>query len=349
MIISQQSNASENKLKNVNKYKRDVKNQQLVINDDKKVCNLQFVEDLEVNNLTIVKCPNIVIQSLPWRVVELRIYESCLQNVQDIDNMRQLTVLDLNFNYISELGFLNNLHNITKLYLYANRIRQLKPLEGLQNLQHLNLGSNRISNIQPLSKLNKLVYLNLGNNQIRDISALRQMTDLQELYLLNNQIGHTKALSYLKNLKWLDLSNNQITSVPELKSMCQLGYLNVSCNKLICLSPINSLTQLKKLYIATNFIINMSPVKHMDLLNDVERETLLEPTKELVLENQHVEVVYRTFDQLDYVQTNFKKLKQIMKINTFKISSLLSQLNQSAIQFSVNVSELFTMIGLASQ
>ncbi|MDR0603263.1 MAG: leucine-rich repeat domain-containing protein [Bacteroidales bacterium] len=113
----------------------------------------------------------------------------------------------------------NNLDEITHLNLKNNQIGEIKGLDKLTNLQELNLSSNKISEIKGLDKLTNLQILYLYNNQISEIKGLNKLTNLQELDLRYNYIGEIKGLNKLKNLRELKLSDNQISEIKGLESI----------------------------------------------------------------------------------------------------------------------------------
>jgi len=129
-----------------------------------------------------------------------------------LKHMKNLEVLKLGRNQISDLTPLSGLTSLTVLFLYDNkRISDLKPLSKLTKLTNLSLYDNRISDLSPLSNLTNLVNLALNDNQISDLSPLKNLVNLTELGLRYNQISDLKPLSDLKNLKKLSLGNNQIS------------------------------------------------------------------------------------------------------------------------------------------
>ena len=104
-----------------------------------------------------------------------------------------------------------------------NSIFNLSGLEYAINLQELNLWANEIKDISPLSNLSNLWLLWLSNNQISDISPLANLTNLQMLDLEDNQISDISPLANLTNLQWLDISDNQISDISPLVSNTGLG------------------------------------------------------------------------------------------------------------------------------
>ena len=145
---------------------------------------------------------------------ELDLSEKGLSNseIVPLKYMKNLEVLNLSRNQISDLTPLFGLKSLKVLFLYDNkRISDLTPLSKLTNLTDLSLYDNRISDLSPLSNLTNLIKLTLNDNQISDLSPLKNLVNLTELGLRYNQVSDLKPLSGLMNLKKLSLSNNQIS------------------------------------------------------------------------------------------------------------------------------------------
>ena len=117
-------------------------------------------------------------------------------------------------NRISDLGPLENLTNLTVLDLECNAVANLYPLSYLKNLQWLALTENKITDISPLKNLTNLTFLALGNhyyspewagnNKVRGISPLGNLNKLETLYVHHNpiegRIDIVRSLPKLYNL-----------------------------------------------------------------------------------------------------------------------------------------------------
>ncbi|MBZ9688262.1 leucine-rich repeat domain-containing protein [Clostridium estertheticum] len=95
----------------------------------------------------------------------------------DLDNIRFMDTLNFS-GKIADLSGIENLTNLTTLDLSNNLITNIEPLKGLTNLTCLHLSNNQISNIESLKGLTKLVDLKLDNNPISSIESLNVLTNL---------------------------------------------------------------------------------------------------------------------------------------------------------------------------
>ena len=117
---------------------------------------------------------------------------------------------------IKDLTGLEKCKNLALIKLTKNKISDLKPLKDLANLQSLDLAGNEIKDISPLAGLKSLQYIELSGNKIEKIDALKDLTNLNAIYLGNNQI---KDLSPLAALHACDLRLmsplNDVSAMPK--------------------------------------------------------------------------------------------------------------------------------------
>ena len=129
-----------------------------------------------------------------------------------------LTELHLGHNRLSNVSALENLTNLTFLDLGINwLLSNVSALENLTNLTFLNLRGNRISDVSPLKNLTKLIELDIQLNRLSDVSPLKNLTNLRFLDLRDNQISDASPLSALVNLTHLNLRGNQLSDVVPFK------------------------------------------------------------------------------------------------------------------------------------
>lgn len=177
------------------------------------------------------------------KLIDLAVNNNLITKLPDqIGNMKQLKVLWLSNNKISDITPLNNLTNLEMLLLECNNITDISPLEGLSSLRTLSVSFNKINNINelancdnmtqlymeycgivdctPLSNLKKLRCLDLSNNEITNISPLGMLQQLEELFLKNNMISEDgiNTIAQMKKLKYIDLNGTPILTLDELRT-----------------------------------------------------------------------------------------------------------------------------------
>ena len=92
------------------------------------------------------------------------------------DTMLNLTRLDAIRLEITNLTGLEHAKNLSLLNLAFNSISDVSPLAGLTQLRQLDLLENSISDISPLAGLTQLTALGLGVNSVSDVSPLKGLT-----------------------------------------------------------------------------------------------------------------------------------------------------------------------------
>ena len=124
--------------------------------------------------------------------------------------------------HITNLSGIENLINLTLLDLSNNQISNIEPLIGLTNLTNLALDNNKISNIEPLKELANLTSLALDNNKIKDFSpistyyrnlertdiAIADINTTQREISTNNQVAMSSVIIPKQEVISI---NNQVT------------------------------------------------------------------------------------------------------------------------------------------
>ncbi|KAL2023487.1 hypothetical protein VTK56DRAFT_2483 [Thermocarpiscus australiensis] len=185
---------------------------------------------------------------------ELDLYDNLISHIRGLDDLVNLTSLDLSFNKIKHIKHVNHLTNLTDLYFVANKISKIEGLSGLTKLRNLELGSNRIRELQNLESLtaleelwvakNKIIsltglsglphlrLLSIQSNRIRDLSPLKDVPQLEELYISHNALESLEGLEHNTRLRVLEVSNNRIASLRGLAPLAALEELWASYNQL---------------------------------------------------------------------------------------------------------------------
>ena len=183
-----------------------------------------------------------------------------IKNLTGLEHARNLKVLILYTNEISDISPLAALTQLTQLELRGNSITDLSPLAALTQLTGLGLGGNNISDIFPLSTLKQLTWLDLVFNNISEISPLAALTQLTGLDLWYNNISDISALAKLTQLTGLGLGANTISDISTLAELKQLKKLKLGSNNISDISPLAALKQLTELGLFSNNISDISPL-----------------------------------------------------------------------------------------
>ncbi|CAB3239809.1 unnamed protein product [Arctia plantaginis] len=260
--------------------------------------------------LRAASCANASLEIVPIQLNPEATHINLTHNA--IDNLlytfgfyTQLTVLDISYNKVVDLGSKNFENNIEMTYLNLsnNFLKRLdkETFRGLKSLVDLNLADNAISSIhvqtfKDLSALerldlsnNRLVkfepetfkplmslkILSLKNNSILDIPSpnLGFVLHLEVLDLSENLIEQVTKLGipHLQELKHLDLNNNLIESVDQLgfHNLPSLRHLDLSDNNMTSIptSALSKLSNLSHLYLSGNFFQNITALSFQSLFH----------------------------------------------------------------------------------
>lgn len=130
-----------------------------------------------------------------------------LQDLTALQNLRQLTAVNLGYNQISDKDtqVLANLTNLQSLNLSNNNVDDLSFVANLINLTSINFGQQatsayKITDLTPLAKLTNLTTIMMGYNNISDISALRNITAVPNM--MNFNYNHIYDITPVLGLAW---------------------------------------------------------------------------------------------------------------------------------------------------
>ncbi|KAF3806724.1 Protein phosphatase 1 regulatory subunit SDS22 [Colletotrichum gloeosporioides] len=185
---------------------------------------------------------------------DLDFYDNLISHIRGLEDLTNLTSLDLSFNKIKHIKRVNHLTKLKELFLVANKVGTIENLDGLVNLTSLELGSNRIRVLQNLDSLknleelwvakNKITeltglgglpnlrLLSIQSNRIRDLSPLKDVPSLEELYISHNALTSLEGIEQNEKLRVLDISNNAVASVKGLKPLKNLEEFWASYNQI---------------------------------------------------------------------------------------------------------------------
>ncbi|RDA86430.1 hypothetical protein CP532_6459 [Ophiocordyceps camponoti-leonardi (nom. inval.)] len=194
------------------------------------------------------------LECLATTLKDLDLYDNLISHIRGLEQLPNLTSLDLSFNKIKHIKHISHMTQLKELFLVANKISRIEGLEGLDSLTSLELGSNRIrelTNLEHVKNLEELWVaknkiteltglaglphlrlLSIQSNRIKDLSPLKDVPNLEELYMSHNALESLEGLEENKKLKIVDISNNQVNSLKGLSSLGELEELWAGYNQL---------------------------------------------------------------------------------------------------------------------
>jgi internalin A len=170
------------------------------------------------------------------------------------EKLQNVYILEAPGKDIKDLTGLEKCKNLALIKLSKNKISELKPLKDLTNLQSLDLADNAIKDIGPLAALKGLQYIELSNNQIEKLEPLSGLTSLTALYMGGNAIKDIAPLAPLVKLWSLSVPRNQIKDIKPLEKVNKLSTIDLNDNQVEDVSPLTKQTEVKLLLIERNQI-----------------------------------------------------------------------------------------------
>lgn len=142
-------------------------------------------------------------------------------DVSDLSVCTSIKELSLVGNSLGEeaLSVISKINGLKKLNIAWNNIRNIDFLDKLSNLESLAVWGNDIKDITAVKQLKNLKYLDFSENEVTDISPVAGLTNLEELWIYDNKIKDISSLNSLKNLQVVMLRNNPITNPEEIRNI----------------------------------------------------------------------------------------------------------------------------------
>ena len=107
-----------------------------------------------------------------------------------LSRLSNLAILDLSFNYLTNISDLRTCTALSYLNISSNLIQDITPLEHLLKLTTLKACANQITSIEPLVHCEKLQKLHIGHNIISNLEStivtLQSLTKLKYLTIFPN-------------------------------------------------------------------------------------------------------------------------------------------------------------------
>ncbi|KAK3329318.1 hypothetical protein B0H66DRAFT_610120 [Apodospora peruviana] len=195
-------------------------------------------------------------------LTDLELYDNLISHVgHGLDDLVNLTSLDLGFNKIKHIKHVSHLKNLTELYFLANKIGKIDGLDGLDKLRSLELGSNRIRELQNLDTLKGLEELWVAKNKITELKGLGGLPKLRLLSIQSNRVRDLSPLREVPQLEELYISHNAVESLEGLEHNTKLKILEISNNKIVSLKGLGPLVELEEFWASYNLIADFAEVE----------------------------------------------------------------------------------------
>lgn len=129
---------------------------------------------------------------------------------------------------VEDLSEIIYFRNITSLSLNDNQITDVSPLSDLWNLSYLMINNNEISDFSQFYQLDKLIHLEVSYNNIGSIQSPENPWNIKNVYLTGSSISAIESFNNFPELEYLVLSHNPLTGLPPLDSLKKLRELHIN-------------------------------------------------------------------------------------------------------------------------
>ena len=239
------------------------------------------------------------------------------EDIIPLRHMRNLEVLRIGGNQISDLTSISNLTRLEVLNLSDNNIENLTPLSNLVNLDRVALTDNPIIDWLPVLHVPYVWgvdYIIVGSEQYS--TSLTEL-DLIDLNLIDSDI---LLLRHMTNLTTLRLNDNQISDLTPLSNLTSLETLNLSNNNIEDLTPLSGLLNLDRLALADNFVRDWLPVAHVPNIWGVEYITIRDEQYSVSL--TELDLVNLGLTDAEIVLLRHMDALTVLRLNNNRISDL---------------------------
>lgn len=179
-------------------------------------------------------------EMFPVNSVELDLSDRELTNAQIINlrHMKRLKVLNLNYNYITDLACLEGLTQLEELHFSHNNVTDLSFLSGMTELRRISAENTGLADISPLAGKLRLEAVFIGDSLVTDITPLKSALGLRFLGCNELQIGSLDALEGMTELETVCLAGCGLWSIQPLSSGKKLRNVYLGRNNVSDLSPL---------------------------------------------------------------------------------------------------------------
>lgn len=151
-------------------------------------------------------------------LVFLDLYDNQIERISNLDGLRNLTVLLLGKNRISDISGITSVKKTLRvLDLHGNKITTItNKICQLHELKSLNLAGNNLKQIQndDFKDLMQLKELNIKRNRIKKICGFDDLISLERLWLCHNDLQKVEdmwCISKATTLREVTIENNPVS------------------------------------------------------------------------------------------------------------------------------------------
>ncbi|CAL6090383.1 Conserved_hypothetical protein [Hexamita inflata] len=173
----------------IRKYKSQVKNKSLVVQNDPALLSIEFSDELDLQSLTVSGSQNLNLERVPKNLRQLGINNCNIKSTKGLATAKLLTSLDVSNNLLNDLTELDELTSLQKLDISFNALHNIDNVGKLVKLVSLNVKRNNLQIIKPIETLKLLEELDITENTLQDLQYVKQLPKLKwEVIVKENHI-----------------------------------------------------------------------------------------------------------------------------------------------------------------
>jgi formylglycine-generating enzyme required for sulfatase activity len=181
-----------------------------------------------------------------------------IRSAQGLEAARNLNILDLDSNSLTNFAIASFLTNLRILDLFNNRLTNLVLSGSSTNLVVLDVGFNSLAQCSLPAGLTKLDTLFLEGNVLTNFTLPAGLSGLTQLDLSGNGLTTLALRADMTNLNTALIFANQLTNLAVPANLSRLGNLDLDFNRLRSLNLPSGLTNLNSFVARDNQLTNLT-------------------------------------------------------------------------------------------
>lgn len=194
-------------------------------------------------------------------LLSLNFLGACCRNISNLEGLeaaRNLTILDLHANSITNGAVIGSLAKLRIIDLFQNQLTTFVLPSALSNLAIVDLGFNSLTQCSLPAGLTNLDTLFLEGNRLTSFTLPTDLRNLTQLDLSGNSLGNVAFPPGLTNLVTALVFANQLTNVALPGTLSRLANLDLDHNRLRNFALPTGLTNLQRLTVLGNQLTNLT-------------------------------------------------------------------------------------------
>ncbi len=194
-------------------------------------------------------------EMMPVDLEELDLSDREVTNIQigNLRHLKQLKILNLKNNYITDLSPINDLTELREINFDNNNIDTIEFARNMDKLELISGNNSFVSDLSPLENKSELTTVFFDDTFVTDISPIKNCHKLTLVGFDEMQIGNIEAFRYKPLLQQVCLSGCNLTDISPLKTCPALKEVYLGRNKLADLSALKGM-ELEQLFLDNNRI-----------------------------------------------------------------------------------------------